>query len=84
MDSISLLDILNNACKNKKLLAKLLAFNFVVRLERKVSIYKDDCCSYPFSEFVDSVVSKSVIACDPVASLQALKGDQTTASKIYR
>ncbi|XP_053398193.1 uncharacterized protein LOC123532323 [Mercenaria mercenaria] len=74
--SIGSLRCLDDDRENRKLLLKLPDW-VVTRWNRSVVKWKDQNNSFPpFSEFVKFIVSEAKIACDPITSLQSLKGDQ--------
>ncbi|XP_060575232.1 uncharacterized protein LOC132732747 [Ruditapes philippinarum] len=76
MRSISSLSCLDDDRENRKLLVKLPEW-VVTRWNRSVVQWKDRFGSFPpFSEFVKFIASEAKVACDPVTSLQSLKGDQ--------
>ena len=73
--SIGHLDVLNDDRQNKKLLQKLPDW-LVTRWCRIVANHREEKKKFPeFKVFVDFIVKEAKIACDPVASLQSLKGD---------
>lgn len=70
------LHVLNDVRENRKMLAKLPDW-IITRWGRKVSRWKQDGKGFPpFGEFMNFMISESNIACDPVISLQALRGNQ--------
>lgn len=73
--SIGHLDVLNDDRQNKKMLQKLPDW-LVTRWGRIVASHKEEKRKFPeFKVFVDFIVKEAKIACDPVTSLQSLKGD---------
>ena len=74
MQTISSLSVLNDDRENRKLLTKLPDW-MVSRWGRVVSRWKEERLQFPpYCEFVDFVAKEATIACDPVTSLQSLKG----------
>ena len=68
------LSVLNYDRENRKLLSKLPDW-IVSRWERTASQWKDTKGEYPpFKNFVEFMTQESKIACDPVISLQFLRG----------
>ena len=76
MTEIKGLEILNDCRENQKMLQKLPDW-IVTRWGRIVSKAKADSQCYPsFSTFVKFVTEEAKIACDPIASVGALKQDK--------
>ena len=74
------LSILNDSRENRKILAKLPDW-LVSRWGRIAAASKENGRGFPpFSEFRAFMVNESNIACDPVTSLQSLKGNQQDES----
>ena len=77
MNSIGSLNVLNDDRENRKMLTKLPDW-LVTRWAREVAKSKEQNQAFPpFKEFVRFVTREANIACDPVTSLQALKGEDT-------
>ena len=75
-ESIGHLNILNDEMQNRRLLIKLPDW-LVTRWGRIVASHKEEKKNFPqFKIFVDFIVKEAKIACDPVTSLQCLKGDR--------
>ncbi|CAC5387607.1 unnamed protein product [Mytilus coruscus] len=75
MQSIGSLNALNDDRQNRQLLTKLPDW-IVNRWSRIVAQQKEDKKKFPsFKTFVEFIDKESNIACDPVTSLQSLKGD---------
>ena len=69
--------VLNNPKENRKMLAKLPDW-LITRWGRKASDWKENGKGFPpFKEFIQFMIRESNIACDPVVSIQALKGSPT-------
>ena len=86
MSDIKDLDILNDNRENKKMLRKLPDW-LVTRWARQVAESKRVKSIYPnFDQFVKFIMTEADIACDPVTSLEALRGkyDKPKDSKTIR
>ena len=76
MQTTESLNIPNDSRENKKLLCKLPDW-LVTRWSRIVVEWKQKMRSFPpFNEFMNFVVKEADIACDPITSLQALRGNR--------
>ena len=74
--SIGHLNVLDDEMQNKKLLYKLPDW-LVNRWARIVASHKEEKGKFPpFKFFADFIVKEAKIACDPVTSLQCLRGDR--------
>lgn len=75
MESIGTLNMLNDDRENRKLLTKLPDW-IVTRWGRIVVKHKEEQKQFPpFKIFVEFISQEARIACDPVTSLQSVKGD---------
>ena len=75
------LHILNDSNENRKMLSKLPDW-LVSHWGRIVAIWQEGNRGFPpFSEFRIFIVKEANIACNPVTSLQSLKGTQSNDSK---
>ncbi len=82
MSQVDTLHILDDERENQKILQKLPDW-LVTRWARQVQQWREQARRYPpFIEFANFMKRESDLACDPVASLQALRKGQTTPKKI--
>ena len=82
METTGSLSILDDSRENRKLLTKLPDW-LVARWARVAADWKERGRTFPpFKEFTRFMVKESNIACDPITSIQALKGnDRNTSDK---
>lgn len=81
MQTTKSLAVLNDERENRKLLSKLPDWT-VSRWGRIASQWKDSKGEYPpFKNFVEYITQESKIACDPIASLQSLKGSSAQTAQ---
>ena len=77
MQTTESLNILNDSRENRKLLCKLPDW-LVTRWSRIVAEWTQKMRSFPpFKEFMNFVVKEADIACNPITSLQALRGNRS-------
>ncbi len=80
MPHVPALQILNDSEENRRLLSKLPDWA-AARWNHKVTQTPDDTGNYPgFEEFVKYVRKEARVACNPISSLHALKGAETSGT----